>query len=379
MFSSKPLEIYEDEEQLYIEYNHHNVGGYFLGFFALMWNAFLVFFYGGLIVSGAPLVAFLFPLIHVAVGIGVGHQALTMLFNKTKVSVADGYLTITHTPIPTWGGNKDIPTTDIDQIYTKKKTGSKGAVHYELRAKMIGGKDIKLIPGQSIDRDKAHEIEQLLEDHIGITNVSLPHAENRSTMPSHGKRAQRRTDIDHNFQDIYFLRSRQDITIEHENYKTTHVSQYDWDDGDSDKKIQLVDDHNSEYALYVQQNKGLFKAGLEKEMNILETQDLNFKSYLVPKKLEIGDTIYLIKEALQGKEFRVEGMAPNTNVKSWIFTSIDEKTYIRVIDNNGLLKWYKGTYVKPLHIQTRPGLDLNDRTDRAEPMKRKGWDEEDIV
>src|SRR5262245_34370871 len=45
--------------------------------FAVCWDAFLVFWYTTAAVSGGPWLVFVFPLIHVAVGVGITYGALS--------------------------------------------------------------------------------------------------------------------------------------------------------------------------------------------------------------------------------------------------------------------------------------------------------------
>lgn len=376
MFDQKPLEVYEDDQQLYIEHDHKSFAGYPLLFFALIWNLFLVFFYSGLIASGAPLIAFLFPLLHVAAGIGIGHQALTMLFNKTKIIVADGYLSIEHSPIPAFTGNKTYYTHEIDQIYTKEKSGSKGSIYYQLRAKLANGKDVKLFSDQNLDRSRAHELEQLIEEHIGITNAPVKGEHPRPHVKTYGRQTFRRDELPEDISDIYLLRPKQEIFINGSPTNTTHVSQYDWNDGNTDKIIQLFDDNHKEQYLYIHQNQGIYKIGLEREMNVLETQDLNFYPYLAPQKLEIGDTVYLLSDAKKGRTFTSADGPPIEGTKSWTYLSLDEQSYIRIIQTKGIIRWHQGKRIPPHQINTRPGLDLNQQ---ADPLKRNNYDEEDLV
>jgi len=64
--------------------------------------------------TGAPLLMFLFPLLHVAVGIGTMYSALTKLINKTIIDVYFGQLNIVHKPIPWIKGNTQLNQDDIE-------------------------------------------------------------------------------------------------------------------------------------------------------------------------------------------------------------------------------------------------------------------------
>src|SRR5690606_5247899 len=62
----------------------------FLAFFCLMWDGFLVVWYGIAFATlgtakGPGLMMFVFPLIHVAVGVGLTYYTICGFFNRTEV------------------------------------------------------------------------------------------------------------------------------------------------------------------------------------------------------------------------------------------------------------------------------------------------------
>ncbi|HBQ09924.1 MAG TPA: hypothetical protein DEF51_01615 [Myxococcales bacterium] len=75
-----------------------------LTFFALAWDAFLFVWYSMTIRApsddGFSLLAMLFPIGHVAIGVGLTWWVLTSWLNRTTIEVADGRLTCRHGPIP---------------------------------------------------------------------------------------------------------------------------------------------------------------------------------------------------------------------------------------------------------------------------------------
>lgn len=84
----------------------------FLTFFVLFWNGFLVLWYSGIAGSGMSggfgLIFMLFPLIHVAVGLGLTWTVIATWFNRTTIEVSEGRLSCTHRPIP-WPLGKPEP------------------------------------------------------------------------------------------------------------------------------------------------------------------------------------------------------------------------------------------------------------------------------
>lgn len=134
----------------------------FLAVFCVFWDGFLLFWYGATGAGGAPIVFWLFPLAHVAVGVGLSYWTLAGLVNRTTLRVAQGQLAIEHGPIP-WRGAK-LPTSSLDQLFCKRHVWrGKQGVHYtyELFAVLGNGEQKKLLSGFD-------DVEQLLwlEHHI---------------------------------------------------------------------------------------------------------------------------------------------------------------------------------------------------------------------
>ena len=143
----------------------------FLAFFSVTWIGFLVFWYS--MASGAPLVFLLFPLIHVAVGVGLAYTTVAGFLNSTTITVERGHLTVRHGPVP-WKGNHDLPADALEQLYcqehvTHSRNGG-STIRYSVQA--VGKESrrkITLVSGLS-DRDQALFIEQQVEQKLGITD-----------------------------------------------------------------------------------------------------------------------------------------------------------------------------------------------------------------
>ncbi len=160
----------------------------FLMFFAIAWDSFLVGWYWMLIVpngglDGPPgpfkLVFFVFPIIHVAVGVGLTYFTLAGFLNSTVLRVADGMLSVRHGPLP-WRGNLDLPIEGIEQIYCQKKLhtnqNSDGhtttSTRYEVHA-VVSGQKQKLLGGLQ-EADHALFVEQCLERFLRIEDRAVP-------------------------------------------------------------------------------------------------------------------------------------------------------------------------------------------------------------
>jgi hypothetical protein len=138
--------------------------------FLVVWFGFLAFFYRMASAGGAPTLFYLFPLIHVAVGVGIGYWALCGLVNRTTIECAYGVLGVRHHPLP-WPGNRSFATADLAQLYVKEKVthNSKGGVRVTYGVFALGrdGRTSKVVAGLS-DVDQAFCIEQEIERRLRI-------------------------------------------------------------------------------------------------------------------------------------------------------------------------------------------------------------------
>ncbi len=174
------LQVQELGGELRISWRWFSPVVLFLIPFCLAWNAFLVGWYtlalGGLSeMGGFAIIMILFPIAHVAVGIGLIYVCLVLLLNHTTVRVAQGEMSIRHGPIPA-PGNRRIAADDVEQLYVRheRETRSKGGEShvYPLLARLRSGKEIKLLPRNS-EVEVARAVEQLVETHLRIEDAPV--------------------------------------------------------------------------------------------------------------------------------------------------------------------------------------------------------------
>jgi hypothetical protein len=178
--------IEELGNQLTIRYRWFHAALFFLLFFTIAWDSFLVGWYWMLTAGpfggdpGMPmpfkLVFVIFPLAHVAVGVGLTYSVLAGFLNSTVIRVADGVLSVRHGPVR-WPGNLELPTDGIEQIYCRKRTSRSGTVttdsgNYEVHA-VAGGQKKKLLGGLR-EADHALFLEQQLERFLRIEDRPVP-------------------------------------------------------------------------------------------------------------------------------------------------------------------------------------------------------------
>ncbi|QDU39478.1 hypothetical protein Mal4_38230 [Maioricimonas rarisocia] len=170
------IEVEELGSDLRIAWRWFNWSVLFLIPFCIAWNAFLIGWYSIAFSDNGPPGAFrfimmVFPLAHVAVGLGLLYACLLMLFNQTIIRISYGNMSIHHGPIPA-PGNRTIPVDDIDQLYIKHKRsqGKNGTSHqYPLLARLKSGQEVNLLPRHS-ELDVSRAVEHLVESHLGIEN-----------------------------------------------------------------------------------------------------------------------------------------------------------------------------------------------------------------
>jgi hypothetical protein len=141
----------------------------FLAFFCLVWDGFLVFWYGMAFTQNADLIMLVFPVLHVAIGVSLTYYTLAGFYNRTFISVGRGSLRIEHRPIP-WFGNRTLQASEIAQLYTEQITtsGKNGPrISYQLNAVSQENRKIKLLTGMD-SPDSARFIERQVEDWLGI-------------------------------------------------------------------------------------------------------------------------------------------------------------------------------------------------------------------
>lgn len=176
----KGITVRELPDAFEIERKWFGPSAFGLLIFVILWDGFLVFWYsmalGGGMKGGNGIEwgAVLFPLIHVAVGLGMTYFCIASFINKTLIRVTVNELTVKHGPIPTFG-NKTLMTLNVAQIYCKKKvtrTKNGTSISYQVRAKQTNDKDVKLVTGLRKSA-QALFIEQQMERVMGLEDRAV--------------------------------------------------------------------------------------------------------------------------------------------------------------------------------------------------------------
>lgn len=146
-----------------------------LTLFVIVWDAFLLNWYASILsfpsLSGPGLMFALFPLLHVAAGVGLTYYTLAGYLNRTTIDVDFNSLTIRHGPLP-WWGNQDVSSRQLRQLYSKRDDhGSsgyrRGYPAYSVHAITEERRNLKLLSGLDTS-EQALFIEQEIEKFLKI-------------------------------------------------------------------------------------------------------------------------------------------------------------------------------------------------------------------
>ena len=116
-----------------------------LVFFCVAWDSFLCFWYSMAFSTSAPWIMIVFPIAHVAVGVGLTYYTLAGFLNRSQVILDRNTFSVTHGPLP-WMGNFQVPITQIDQLYCKEKPGKNdSSTTYQLSVVLKDGRKKDLL------------------------------------------------------------------------------------------------------------------------------------------------------------------------------------------------------------------------------------------
>ncbi|WP_087024595.1 hypothetical protein [Thaumasiovibrio subtropicus] len=150
----------------------------FLTVFTIAWYGFLLNWYTNIPniwpINAENMMAALFPLIHVSVGISLTYYVIASYFNKTTVTVSPSVVESRITPIP-FGFKKSITSKSIEQVYCKEVTTegrNRKHVSYEVRVVLKDQRHIGLVSGFE-SSEQALFLQQEIEAYLGIKDVSV--------------------------------------------------------------------------------------------------------------------------------------------------------------------------------------------------------------
>lgn len=160
----------ETGNDLRVTWRWFSWGFLFLLAFCIAWDSFLVFWYVMAFGMGAPWIFKVFPVLHLAVGVGLTYFTVAGFLNRTVLELTPEVLTVWHGPVP-WPGNITLPTLDMTQFYCVEDLprARHGRPHltFQLCALLNDGRKVKLLTGID-ERDHVLFLEQTLEKWLGL-------------------------------------------------------------------------------------------------------------------------------------------------------------------------------------------------------------------
>ena len=141
--------------------------------FCIVWNTFLVLWY--MQPGNTEDIGALFPILHVAAGVGLTYWTIAGFVNRTIVGVSAHYLTIRHQPLP-WPGKKHVAVRDLQQLFCQEHVSNVNndtSLSYSLNAVLQSGRKLVLVK-RLPEAAQALYLEDAIERHLGITNRPVP-------------------------------------------------------------------------------------------------------------------------------------------------------------------------------------------------------------
>lgn len=102
----------------------------FLAFFCVAWDSFLVFWYAmafGLLGTGpteVSVIMVVFPIAHVAVGVGLTYFTVALLLNRTTIVLDGPRAQVRHAPLP-WPGSLERSLDGLDRVHVLPTEGGR--------------------------------------------------------------------------------------------------------------------------------------------------------------------------------------------------------------------------------------------------------------
>lgn len=159
---------------LLIKRRWFHVSYFFMLFFCIAWDSFLFFWYASALNgnpgNGMDLMAIIFPIAHVAVGVGLTYYVFAGFLNTTTIHLQDEQLTVRHGPVP-WFGKRDLRTDEIESVelefnYSSNNGPTAGAFHFSVCVQDTDGKQIPLAKG--LKTNQAQYIAWQVANHLDV-------------------------------------------------------------------------------------------------------------------------------------------------------------------------------------------------------------------
>jgi hypothetical protein len=124
--------------------------------------------------QNAPWIMIVFPIAHVAVGLGLTYFTLSGFVNSSVVTVDREKLSVRHGPLP-WPGNLDLPVEQIKQVFCEQRTHhGRNNTSFSYVVQVILQDDTKKSLLMSTELGHAKFFEQEIERYLNIPPRHVP-------------------------------------------------------------------------------------------------------------------------------------------------------------------------------------------------------------
>ena len=138
-----------------------------LALFAIVWDGFLFFWYSQALSRPHPMLfTILFPIGHVAVGLGLTYYVIASLVNKTDILISSASVRVATGPAP-WIGNKEVSVDEITDVVVRERSGNRGSTSYTVMYADRSRQERKLVSFLS-ESDQAEFVAQTIRDSLGL-------------------------------------------------------------------------------------------------------------------------------------------------------------------------------------------------------------------
>lgn len=331
----KKYSISEQGGELTISYRWMACQAYFLVFFCLVWDGFLVVWYS---IAGneGDLMMLLFPIIHVAVGIGLTYYTICLFINRTNIQVSREEISISFAPLP-WKGAKTVAIRDIVQFYVKEKvsSGKNGPNYsYSLWMRDKAGNDKKFASGPAISSSEdAKFLEKKIEKFLGLQDYQVD-----GEYASSGKtRAElpREQNVELNPINITLKNLEKGFVLNYDlkSWEVVYQAQYDWSNGQSDRLFRLIPEEGGNMLLFVHHEMGIVNPWVESRLEGgSQAAFSKLDPETAPDELRFEDQIYTKQSFLTGKMFSSDNNQ-SVNLKQWFYAGPTKS--LRIIQYEG--------------------------------------------
>lgn len=173
------VRVTDDGVTRQLEYRWFSPVAFFLVFFCIAWDSFLVFWYSMALGGGGNagpfnLLMVVFPVAHVAVGLGLTYFTLCLFVNRTRI-IVDDRLRVQHGPL-FWPGGVNVAVDQLSRLYCERvvsNTRRGVSVSFKLMAATADGRAVQLLSGLD-GLPRAKFFERQLEAWLGLPPTAVP-------------------------------------------------------------------------------------------------------------------------------------------------------------------------------------------------------------